>query len=192
MALDAVVGEIREKGRSEAERIRREADAEVTRILSAAQEKAESIKLSVQDEVDRQTAQITGQEVAAANLAVKRTMLNVQKELLDEVYRDTVAAIANLPDDFHTKAVRELSKRAAKVLPGGVIYCNARDRPAVQDALTGLEGLAGFTLGDTVDIDGGIIAESKDGELQLDFSYPTFLSEVWEAGLRDASDILFR
>ncbi|KQC04452.1 MAG: ATP synthase subunit E [Methanoculleus sp. SDB] len=192
MALDAVVGEIREKGRNEAERIRREADTEVTTILSAAQEKAESVKLSVQDEVERTTGRILTQEVAAANLVVKRNTLNVQKDLLDQVYTATVAAIADLPEDFHKKAVRELCKRAAKELSGGVIYCNARDRPAVQDALTGLKGLAGFTLGDTVDIAGGIIAESKDGELQLDFSYPTFLSEVWESGLKDASDILFR
>jgi V/A-type H+-transporting ATPase subunit E len=191
MALDAVVDEIREKGQREAERIRSEADAEVKTILSSAQEKAESIKLSVQDEVGRQTAQIIGQEVAAANLVVKRTMLNVQKELLDQVYRDTVAAIAGLPEDFHTKAVRELSKRAAKELSEGVIYCNERDITAVEDALSSLKSLSGFTLGGVVEIDGGIIAESKDGELQLDFSYPTFLSEVWESGLKDASDILF-
>jgi V/A-type H+-transporting ATPase subunit E len=192
MALDAVVDEIREKGQREAERMRSEADAEVKTILLSAQEKVESIKLSVQDGVERQTAQIVGQEVAAANLVVKRNMLNVQKELLDQVYRDTVAAIADLPQDFHRKAVRELSKRAAKELSEGVIHCNQRDIPAVEDALSSLKTLSGFTLGGVVEIDGGIIAESKDGELQLDFSYPTFLAEVWESGLKDASDILFR
>jgi V/A-type H+-transporting ATPase subunit E len=35
------------------------------------------------------------------------------------------------------------------------------------------------------------MVESKDGTLQLDLSYRTFLNMVWETGLKDASDILF-
>ncbi|NYT05513.1 MAG: V-type ATP synthase subunit E [Methanomicrobiales archaeon] len=192
MALDAVVGEIREKGRKEAERIRLEADSEVKAVLSAAQQKAESIKLSVHDEVERQGTQIIAQETAAASLVVKRNALNVQKELLDEVYTATVAGIAGLPEDFHKKAVVELCRRAAKELSDAVVYCNARDKAALEEALKKVKELSGFSLGAVVDIDGGIIAESRDGDLQLDFSYPTFLSEVWESGLKDASDILFR
>jgi V/A-type H+/Na+-transporting ATPase subunit E len=41
------------------------------------------------------------------------------------------------------------------------------------------------------DIEGGVIVESRDGTLQIDFSYRTFLDQVWESGLKDASDILF-
>jgi len=43
-----------------------------------------------------------------------------------------------------------------------------------------------------VDIEGGVIIESKDRTLQIDMSYRTFLDGVWETGLKDASDILFR
>jgi V/A-type H+-transporting ATPase subunit E len=39
--------------------------------------------------------------------------------------------------------------------------------------------------------DGGIIVESDDGQLQVDYSYRTFLNQVWESGLKDASDSLF-
>jgi V/A-type H+-transporting ATPase subunit E len=46
-------------------------------------------------------------------------------------------------------------------------------------------------VGDPVDIPGGIIVESTDGELKIDYSYRTFLDEIWESGLKDASDILF-
>lgn len=42
------------------------------------------------------------------------------------------------------------------------------------------------------DIEGGVIIESNDGTLQIDMSYRTFLDNVWEKGLKDASDILFR
>jgi V/A-type H+-transporting ATPase subunit E len=50
---------------------------------------------------------------------------------------------------------------------------------------------SGFRLGEPVDIDGGILIEGEAGELQIDYSYRTFLAKVWESGLKDASDILF-
>ncbi|GAB7014941.1 V-type ATP synthase subunit E family protein [Methanogenium cariaci] len=192
MALDAVVGEIRDKGIRESEAIKSEAKAEVSVILAEAQEQVIAIKTAVEEEVNRQKGYIMAQEVAAANLSVKRETLNAQKDVLDEVYARVVADIAALPEEFHRKAVRELCKSAAKELGEGVFYCNERDVHAVEDALSSLKTLSGFSLAGTKDISGGIIAESADGALQLDCSYSTFISEVWESGLKDASDILFR
>ncbi|WFN33878.1 V-type ATP synthase subunit E [Methanogenium sp. S4BF] len=191
MALDAVVGEIRDKGIRESEAIKSEAKKEVDAILAEAQEKVIAIKMAAEEEANRQEGYIIAQEVAAANLTVKRGILNAQKDVLDEVYNRVVADIAALPDEFHKKAIRELCKTAAKELGEGVFYCNERDVRAVEDALSSLKTLSGFSLAGTKDITGGIIAESADGALQLDYSYSTYVSEVWESGLKDASDILF-
>jgi V/A-type H+-transporting ATPase subunit E len=57
--------------------------------------------------------------------------------------------------------------------------------------ITGHAEFSGFTVADPVDIEGGIIVEGKAGELQIDYSYRTFLDKVWESRLKDASDILF-
>jgi len=46
-------------------------------------------------------------------------------------------------------------------------------------------------VGAPVEIPGGIVVESTDGDLQIDYSYRTFLDEIWESALKDASDILF-
>jgi V/A-type H+-transporting ATPase subunit E len=191
MALDAVVSEIRNKGINEAEAVKAEGKAEAGVILAEAQENVIAIKTAAEDEANRQADYIVNQEVAAANLAVKREVLNAQKAVLDEVYAEVVAAITALPADFHKKAVRELCKAAAKELGTGVLYCNERDVPAVEDALSSLKTLSGFSLAGTKDISGGIIAESGDGTLQLDLSYPTFIAEVWETSLKDASEVLF-
>lgn len=191
MALDAVVGEIKDKGIRESDAIKSEAKAEVDAILAEAQEKVIAIKTAAEEEANRQEGYIMAQEVAAANLSVKRATLNAQKDVLDEVFNRVVADIAALPDEFHRKAIRELCKTAAKELGEGVYYCNERDVRAVEDALSSLKTLSGFSLAGTKDITGGIIAESADGALQLDYSYSTYVSEVWESGLKDASDILF-
>ncbi|MDE4908202.1 V-type ATP synthase subunit E [Methanogenium marinum] len=191
MALDAVVGEIRDKGIRESEAIKKEAQTEVSAILAEAQEKVIAIKMAAEEDANRQEGYIMAQEVAAANLSVKRETLNAQKDVLDEVFGRVAADIAALPDEFHRKAIRELCKTAAKELHEGLFYCSERDVHSVEDALSSLKTLSGFSLAGTKDITGGIIAESNDGTLQLDYSYSTFVSEVWESGLKDASDILF-
>ena len=191
MGLEAVVNEIREKGRREAEKIRAETRADVEEILMNAQARAAEIKVSVEEEAGRTASHTINQEVSAANLVVKRQVLNAQKKLLDQVYSASLAAVGDLPAEFHEKALTELLKRAAKEIKKGVVHANERDLPVVEEIISRLKTLSGYTVGDPVDIPGGIIVESTDGELKIDYSYRTFLDEIWESGLKDASDILF-
>jgi len=191
MGLEAVVNEIREKGRREVEAARVSARADVEEILKDAQARAAAIKVSAEEEADRAAAHITNQEASAANLVVKRQVLNAQKTLLDQVYSASLAAVGDLPAEFHEKALTDLLKRAAKEIKKGVVHANERDLPVVEEIISRLKTLSGYTVGDPVDIPGGIIVESTDGELKIDYSYRTFLDEIWESGLKDASDILF-
>ena len=191
MGLEVVVEEIREKAGREATAIRNEANIEAERILLAAAERASLIKQESNTEVERQIGQMTAQDVSAAKLLVKREILNAQKEMLEEVFNTTKAAISALPATFHEKVVRELLKKVAKEIKGGIVFCNSRDQHAVESALTDLKTLNGYSFGGIVAIDGGIVVKSADGQLTVDLSYQTFLDEVWESGLKDASDILF-
>ncbi len=87
--------------------------------------------------------------------------------------------------------VRDLLKKVAKEIKDGTVFCNERDKKAAESALSELKTLNGYTFGGIIDIDGGIVVRSADGQLTVDLSYQTFLEEVWESGLKDASDILF-
>ena len=191
MGLEAVVNEIREKGKSEAEKIRAESKQETSQIIAAANKRVEEIKLAAEAESAKQTTHIVSQDVSAANLLVKREQLNTQKELLDQVYEATRSEIAGLPESFHREAIKKLLAEAKKEIPKGKVSCNARDVPAVKAVIAENAEFSGFKLGETVDIDGGILIEGEAGELQIDYSYRTFLAKVWESGLKDASDILF-
>jgi V/A-type H+-transporting ATPase subunit E len=191
MGLEAVVNEIREKGQKEVEATRAQTRADVEEILKDAQTRAAGIKMSAEEEADRAATHVANQEVSAANLVVKRQVLNAQKTLLDQVYSASLAAVGDLPAEFHEKALTELLKRAAKEIKKGVVHANERDVPVVEKILGQAKSLSGYTVGAPVEIPGGIIVESTDGELQIDYSYGTFLGEVWESSLKDASDILF-
>lgn len=191
MGLEAVVEEIREKGRSEAEKIRLESKQDVDAILAAANKKAGEIKLAAEEECAKQAAHIQSQEVSAANLLVKRELLNTQKALLDRAYEAVLKDIAALPESFHREAIKKLLAEAKKEIPKGKVSSNARDVAALKAVIAENPEFAGFKLGEPVNIDGGILVEGEGAELQIDYSYRTFLSGVWESGLKDASDILF-
>lgn len=189
--LEAVIKEIQEKGRREAEEIRAETRSDVEAILRDAQSRAADIKMAAESEADRAATQAINQEISAANLVVKRQVLNAQKTLLDQVYSATLAAVGDLPAEFHREALAVLLKRVAGEIEEGVVHANERDTPVVKEIISREKSLSGYTVGAPADIPGGIIAESADGELMIDYSYRTFLDEVWESGLKDASDILF-
>jgi len=191
MGLEAVVEEIREKGKKEAEKIRAESKQETDKILAAAGKRSGEIKLAAEAESAKQTAHIIDQEVSAANLLVKRELLNTQKALLDKVYETILLEIAALPESFHREAIKKLLTEAKKEISKGNIYCNTRDVPTVKAVISDNPEFTKFKVGAPVNIDGGILVEGEGGELQIDYSYRTFLAKVWESGLKDASDILF-
>jgi len=191
MGLEVVIEQIRDKGKKEAEQIKQETKAEVHSILKAAQEKAERIKLMVDQDVERQRSHIMNQEVSAANLVVKRQLLNTQKDLLDQVYSGALSSIARLSADFHRDALKRLLSKVKTEIPDGIVHCNRRDYETLNRILSGDPTLKGYIMGEPVEIEGGIVIESTDGELQIDYSYRTFLNMVWETGLKDASEILF-
>jgi V/A-type H+/Na+-transporting ATPase subunit E len=191
MGLEAIVAEIREKGKTEAEKIRAESKQDADKILAAANKRVEEIKLAAEAESVKQTSHIVDQETSAANLLVKRELLNTQKSLLDAVYESTRAEIVRLPESFHREAIKKLLAEAKKEIPSGTLSCNARDVASAKAIIAGNPEFAEFRVGEPVDIDGGILIESEGGALQIDYSYRTFLAKVWESGLKDASDILF-
>jgi len=191
MGLEAVVEEIRERGRSEAAKIRAESKAKSDQILAAANKRVEEIKIAAETEVAKQADHLISQEISAASLLVKRESLNTQKALLDKVYEATRAEIASLPESFHREAIKKLLSEAKKEIPQGTIFCSARDVPAAEAVIAEDPAFSGFRVGEPVKIDGGILVEDETGGLQIDYSYRTFLTRVWETGLKDASDILF-
>ena len=190
IGLEKLVKDIREKAKAEADKLHAEAKADSDQILLAAGRKAETIKLGAEDDVRKQSGHIVSQEVSAANLLVKRELLNTQKALLDQVYEATRKEIIALPESFHREAIKKLLAEAKKEIPAGTIYCNARDLAAAK-ALVAEAEFSKFRVGAPVDIDGGIMIEGEGAALQIDYSYRTFLAKVWESGLKDASDILF-
>ncbi len=190
MGLDAVIAEIKEKGQNEADAIIQGGNSRKDELLGAAKQKIELLKQSVKDEVEKNLSQIISQEEAAAHLVVKRQILNTQKDLMDQVYSQVLEKILEMPESFHKEAITSLLRKAEEEIPKGKVSCALRDEKIRKKLLEESE-FSAYKCGSIIEIDGGVIVESNDGQLQVDYSYRTFLNQVWESGLKDASDLLF-
>ncbi|NLL09909.1 MAG: V-type ATP synthase subunit E [Methanomicrobiales archaeon] len=190
MGLDAVIAEIKEKGRNEAEAIIQGGNSRKDELLGAAKQEIELLKQSVKDDVEKNLSQIISQEEAAAHLVVKRQILNTQKDLMDQVYSQALEKILEMPESFHKEAITSMLKKAEGEIPKGKVSCALRDEKILKKLLKESE-FSAYKFGSVIEIDGGVIVESDDGQLQVDYSYRTFLNQVWESGLKDASDLLF-
>ncbi|MCX9009798.1 MAG: V-type ATP synthase subunit E [Candidatus Methanoperedens sp.] len=182
MGLDAIVQEIRAKGKAEADRISGETYQEVSKILADSESQAAKIKAAKQEAVRKEIERLRQQELSSAHLEVKRAMLNARKELLDEVYEKSKESIQKLPADKNQKLLGSLIKKNEN--SNTKIYSRAKDAPAVKK-LTKL-GYAG-----EIDCLGGVIIENEDGTEYLDLRYDTILKNVSERSLKQVSDILF-
>ncbi len=182
MGLDAIVEDIRAKGKAEADRIGQETDKEVSRILANAQSQAARINASRQDTAKKDIERLRLQEMSSANLEVKRTMLNARKELLDDVNDKAKEGISKLPADTNLKLLKSIIEK--NQANNSRISSNKKDEPAVRK-------LTKLSFSGNINCLGGIIIENDDGTEYLDFRYETILKKVSEGSLKQVSDILF-
>ena len=182
MGLDAIVEEIKAKGRAEADKINQETSLEVSKIIADARAGAARIKAAKEDAVKKEIERLKQQELSSANLEVKKAKLNARKEILDAVYEEAKEAISKLPAQTNQKILKSIIEK--NEAGNSKIYSGSKDRPIVTK-MTKLE-FAG-----EIDCIGGVVIENDDGSVVLDFKYDMILKNVSEQSLKQVSDILF-
>ncbi len=182
MGLDAIVEDIRAKGRAEANKISEETALEISRIIADADANAAKLKTAKEEAVRKEIERLKQQELSSANLEVKKAILNARKEIMDEVYEDAKDSVKKLPAEKNQKLLKTIIEKNEN--NNAKIYSRNKDKQIVKK-LTKLE-YAG-----EIDCIGGIVIENADGTEVLDFKYDTILKNVSEQSLKPVSDILF-
>ncbi len=182
MGLDAIVGEIKAKGRAEADKISQETSSEVSKIIAEAQAAAAKLKAAKEEATRKEINRLRQQELSSANLEVKKAILNARKGILDEVYEHAKESIEKLPAEKNQKLLKSIIERNQN--NNAKIYSRGKDKPVVKK-LTKLEHAG------EIDCIGGVVIENADGSEVLDFKYDTILKNVSEQSLKQVSDILF-
>ncbi len=181
MALDAVVESILATSKDKVAQVNSEADQEVARMLNEARERAAEIKSRKQTEVGHAVEAVERREISSANLEVKRSELNVHKDLLEQARLKLLEKIQNLPKKENEAMLKKLLEPYN--LKDMKVYSNKRDEAFVSSLAP--------NYGGNLDIMGGAVIESKDGALRYDLTYETLAREVFNNRMKEVSRILF-
>jgi V/A-type H+-transporting ATPase subunit E len=181
MALDAVVESILATSKDKVAQVNAEADQEVAGILNEARERAAEIKSRKQTEVGHAVEAVERREISSANLEVKRSELNVHKDLLEQARLKLLEKIQNLPKKENEAMLKKLLEPYN--LKDMKVYSNKRDEAFVSSLAP--------NYGGNLDIMGGVVVESKDGALRYDLTYETLAREVFNNRMKEVSRILF-
>jgi V/A-type H+-transporting ATPase subunit E len=184
MALDNVVGEIRDSAEKEANALIQEAEKEKASILQQADESIAAKKKAQQKELELSLVRLKQQELSSAELEAKRIVLNAKKDALDEAFRETLKELNSMPSSEKVKVYAKIISKSSSVIRNPKVYCPKGDA-SLLGAAVGVRAVV------EKDMEPGLILESEDGTISLDYRFKTVLEGVWEKELKNVSNILF-
>jgi V/A-type H+-transporting ATPase subunit E len=184
MALDKVIQAILDEGKREAERIVAEGRKEAEKTLAEARKQGEHMIEEKQAEAEKLSKRMKVQETARAEIESKKLVLKAQKEFLDGVYQ---SALQRLSEQWSSKLIEATIDKNASEVKNGLVFSNERDGSMAER----LARACGGKFGGTIDCMGGIVIESSDGSVRMDYRLETILKEIWDNSVIEVSSILW-
>lgn len=184
MALNNVTAEILAISDAKVNQIEAETAAEVSRIEKETDAKIAGLRESenkrLADAIDR----MDRQEASSAELESKKIVLAKKKEILSEVFVETLAELENAPEEQKLAQYKSMVEYAKTIIPEPKAIMSENDSfTAKQLGVKEVEKDSRIVA--------GLILQSEDGQLEIDMQYSALLRTVWDRGIKDVSDILF-
>jgi len=184
MSLNKVVEDILRRGKEKEQEIIRLGEGERDEQLQLADRKIAESRARAEKRNASNIEQMERQELSSAELESKKTALAAQRQVMEELREQALADLSAYPADKRKKLYSKLAARAKKELGECYVYSNKDDQALLQLP-------AGMTSGGTVDCSGGLVFESKDRAVRLDFRFETMLDDVWNKRMQEIFGKLF-
>ena len=183
--MDKVVEDILRKGEEKKLEITRLGEKERDEQVREADKRIEENRLKTEKKAASQIAQMEQQELSSAELESKKTLLTAQRQALEGLKEQVLAELAKYPADKRKKMYSKLVARAKKELGECYVYSNSADKSLLQLP-------SSMSRKGTLDCSGGLVFESKDGSVRLDFRFESLVEEVWSKEIQEIYARLFR
>ena len=125
-------------------------------------------------------------KAASAELELQKQTLSTKSELIEQAFRDAAQKMASFTEKKREAHIRSLLEAARKEMNVAVVRCNAKDIELADSASGGK-----LKILSEDSIKGGIIAESSDGKLRIDYSYDALLEQARSKVLGDVANAIF-
>jgi V/A-type H+-transporting ATPase subunit E len=183
MGLDRVVKDISDKAEAESKSITARAQVEASAIKKEAEAEAKRVYDAELVRADQVISKMRQRELSSAKLDIKKSKLNAEKDVLEEVRSDLLKRLSAMPKEKKVDILNRLINLARKDVPAGKIFTNAGDAELIKNS--------GYEYGGNIKCIGGIIVTSMDGSVNLDYTFDSIMEDVWNAQMKPVSDILF-
>ncbi len=183
MGLDKVVKDISDKAEVESKEIVARAQVEAAAVKKDAEAEARKAHEAEMLRSDSAISKMRQRELSSAKLDVKKSKLNAEKDVLEEVRADLLKRLTDMPKDKKVDIIQKLINMSKKDVATGKIFTNAADADLVKNS--------GYEYGGNIKCIGGIIVTSVDGSVNLDYTFDSIMDDVWNSSMKSVSDILF-
>jgi V/A-type H+-transporting ATPase subunit E len=184
MALDKVVGNILETANKESAARIATAEKERATILQQADETIANKKKAQEKELEIALKRLRQQEISSAELEAKRIVLNAKKEILDRSFQETLKDLESMSEAEKVRVYEKILTNAKKSISKPKVMC-----PKGESRLVHKD--SDITSVTETDMSEGLVLESQDGTIRLDYRFNTMLAAVWEKELKNVSNVLF-
>ncbi len=184
MSLNKVVEDILRRGKEKELEIIRLGESERDEQLKLADSKIAESRARAEKRNAASIQQMERQEISSAELESKKTALSAQRHVMEELREQVLSELSGYPAPKRKKLYSKLVARAAKELGECYVYSNKDDQPLLQLS-------AGMVNGGVIDCGGGLVFESKDRAVRLDFRFETMLDDIWNKSMQEIYGKLF-
>lgn len=184
MSLDKVVEDILRKGEEKKREIIRQGEHERDQALQQAKADAEASREKADRQFQTSVSQMEQQELSSAELESKRLLLAAQRRVMEDLKHQALQELAHLPAERRKPLYDRLVAKAQKELGACYVYSTKEDR-ALLKLPKGMED------GGSIECTGGLVFESKDRSVRLDYRFESLMEEVWNRKMQEIYGKLF-
>lgn len=183
MGLDEVKQEILSNARKEADVILASARLEAQEIDNNVQAEIQEYRNTVGQDTEKLVTAMIRRETASVEFDLKKARLDKKKEMIESVFENSKKKMQNLNANDKEKIFQKLVAKANKEIDVKVVYANEADKAIVSK-------IKGVTYKES-DISGGVIAETEDGRMRIDYSYNEIFDAIKKDNLQQIALLLF-
>jgi V/A-type H+-transporting ATPase subunit E len=184
MGLDKVIEEILHRGEEEKLKIISLGETERDDQIRQADKKIADERVKAEKRGEVTIAQMEQQELSSAELESKKALLVAQRKVMDNLKEDVLTELRSYPAEKRKKLYSKLVSKAKKEFGECFVYTNKTDKALLQLP-------PGIVHAGVLECAGGLIFESKDRNVRLDFRFESMLDEVWNKNMQEIYSKLF-
>ena len=181
MGLEKIKEEILQKATAAEKEILIDAARKVDDIKIKTDEKVRQLEKEALQSLQAEIKAIDNRENSLANIEAQKMLFETKKEIIDNVYEEAFDKIKKMKKQDCEQIIKKLFEKAKNEIAVDVVYANERDKDFI-DKDTTIKPL---------DMDGGIICETKDGTVRIDYTFKTLFEDLKEKTIKETSKILF-